>query len=69
MRGLHGRFGLDHSEYLNYEIEQTNKQRDQHMNWLVYKDDQVGNETEGLTMSEVLQKRLKVKPEELDFRL
>ena len=39
------------------------------MNWLVYKDDQVGNETEGLTMSEVLQKRLKVKPEELDFRL
>jgi hypothetical protein len=28
MRGLHGRFGIDHSEVLNYEIEQTNKRRD-----------------------------------------
>lgn len=37
MRGLHGRFGIDHSELLNYEIEQTNKNRDDHMNWLVYK--------------------------------
>ena len=39
MRGLHGRFGIDHSELLNFEIEQTNKSRDQHMNWLVYKSD------------------------------
>lgn len=39
MRGLHGRFGIDHSELLNFEIEQTNKDRDEHMNWLVYKAD------------------------------
>ena len=37
MRGRLGRFGIDHSELLNYEIEQTNKARDYHMNWLVYK--------------------------------
>ena len=37
MRGRHGRFGCDHSELLNYEIEQTNQARDDHMNWLVYK--------------------------------
>ncbi|MFO0004811.1 MAG: hypothetical protein ACK559_27140, partial [bacterium] len=30
MRGLHGRFGIDHSELLNFEIEQTNKDRDEH---------------------------------------
>ena len=35
MRGQHGRFGIDHSELLNYELEQTNKPRDDHMNWLV----------------------------------
>lgn len=39
MRGLHGRFGIDHSELLNFEIDQTNKNRDEHMNWLVYKSE------------------------------
>ena len=39
MRGQHGRFGIDHSELINYELEQTNKQRDDYMNKLVYKKD------------------------------
>ena len=39
MRGQHGRFGIDHSELLNYELEQTNKTRDDYMNLLVYKAD------------------------------
>ena len=39
MRGKNGRFGVDHSEILNYELEQANKLRDQHMNYLVYMDE------------------------------
>ena len=39
MRSQHGRFGIDHSELLNYELEQTNKARDDYMNLLVYKDE------------------------------
>jgi hypothetical protein len=35
MRSQYGRFGIDHSELLNYELELTNKPRDDHMNWLV----------------------------------
>ena len=38
MRGKEGRFGVDHSEILNYELELANKARDEHMNYLVYKD-------------------------------
>ena len=38
MRGKDGRFGVDHSEILNYELELANKNRDEHMNHLVYKD-------------------------------
>lgn len=37
MRGKMGRFGVDHSEILNYELELANKARDEHMNLLVYK--------------------------------
>lgn len=37
IRGCNGRFGVDHSEILNYELELANKQRDEHMNQLVYK--------------------------------
>lgn len=37
MRGKNGRFGVDHSEILNYELELANKFRDEHMNQLVYK--------------------------------
>jgi hypothetical protein len=37
MRGLQGRFGVDHSEILNHEFEMANKQREDHMNHLVYK--------------------------------
>ena len=37
MRGLQGRFGVDHSEILNYEFEVANKMRSDHMNRLVYK--------------------------------
>ena len=44
MRGKSGRFGVDHSEILNYELELANKARDKHMNQLVYKDPD-GNET------------------------
>lgn len=32
-----GRFGLDHSELLNYEKELYNKSKVDYMNWLVYK--------------------------------
>lgn len=32
MRGKNGRFGVDHSEILNYELELANKFRDEHMN-------------------------------------
>ena len=37
MRAMQGRFGVDHSEILNYEFEMANKARDDHMNMLVYK--------------------------------
>jgi hypothetical protein len=37
MRGKQGRFGVDHSEILNYELELANRDRDEHMNHLVYK--------------------------------
>jgi hypothetical protein len=32
MRGKEGKFGVDHSEILNYELEIANKERDDHMN-------------------------------------
>lgn len=32
MRGKMGRFGLDHSEIMNYEFEVANKDRVDHMN-------------------------------------
>ena len=38
MRSLRGRFGVDHSEILNYEFENANKERSEHMNRLVYKN-------------------------------
>ena len=37
MRALQGRYGVDHSEILNWEFEQANKPRSDHMNLLVYK--------------------------------
>jgi hypothetical protein len=37
MRTKEGKFGVDHSEILNYEFEMANKARDDHMNYLVYK--------------------------------
>ena len=42
MRVLQGRYGVDHSEILNYEFEQANKERYDHMNQLVYKDIALG---------------------------
>lgn len=36
LRGREGRFGLDHSEIMNFEIELANKARDDHLNSLVY---------------------------------
>lgn len=63
MRGLHGRFGIDHSELLNYEIDQTNKGRDDHMNWLVYKGEIDQKESESL--SKVLREKLNITSEEL----
>jgi len=38
LRGLQGRYGVDHSEILNYEFEQANKARSDHINMLVYKN-------------------------------
>lgn len=57
MRGQHGRFGIDHSELLNYELEQTNKPRDDHMNWLVYKKSTMGESDPNI--SDLLFTRLK----------
>ena len=72
MRGQHGRFGIDHSELLNYELEQTNKPRDEYMNLLVYKDE--ANTTQArdfstvapadASVSKILFNRLTVKDEE-----
>jgi hypothetical protein len=38
LRALQGRYGVDHSEVLNFEFEQAIKARQDHMNMLVYKD-------------------------------
>jgi hypothetical protein len=46
MRGRSGRFGVDHSEILNYELELANRARDEHMNHLVYKGDNPNDEPE-----------------------
>ena len=72
MRGQHGRYGIDHSELLNYELEQTNKTRDDYMNLLVYKGDAHSTNARDLTMvppkdatvSSILFNRLNVKDEE-----
>ncbi len=72
MRGQHGRFGIDHSELLNYELEQTNKPRDDYMNLLVYKDqaqttkarDFSGVALANANVSQILFNRLSVKDEE-----
>mmetsp|Transcript_5904 Transcript_5904/g.7162 ORF Transcript_5904/g.7162 Transcript_5904/m.7162 type:complete len:223 (-) Transcript_5904:1796-2464(-) len=72
MRSQHGRFGIDHSELLNYELEQTNKQRDDYMNLLVYKSDASTTSARDLTqvaptdasVSQVLYHRLQVKDDE-----
>ena len=37
MRAIKGRYGVDHSEILNWEFELANKPRSDHMNLLVYK--------------------------------
>ena len=37
IRAKEGRFGVDHSEILNFEFELANKNRSDHMNQLVYK--------------------------------
>ena len=69
MRGLHGRFGIDHSELLNYEIDQTNKNRDEHMNWLVYMSEQQAEKTSAQeqSLSKVLKDKLNIQPEELEM--
>ena len=36
MRGKGGKFGIDHSEILNFEFEFTNKDRSDYMNRLSY---------------------------------
>lgn len=36
LRGKEGRFGVDHSELLNFEFEMANKDRADHLNMLVY---------------------------------
>jgi hypothetical protein len=72
MRGQHGRFGIDHSELLNYELEQTNKPRDDYMNQLVYKQEANTTSARDLTttapadatVSSILYNRLVVKDEE-----
>jgi len=55
-RGLLGRFGLDHSESLNYEIYAVNKPRDDHFNKLVCK--RGGTPTK--TLNEYLDEKVKL---------
>jgi hypothetical protein len=38
LRTQEGKFGVDHSEILNFEFEMANKQRSDHLNYLVYKN-------------------------------
>jgi len=77
MRSQYGRFGMDHSELLNYELELTNKPRDDHMNWLVYKRGMFSGSSEAstapdseakpsATVSKILFDRLNCKEEEKD---
>ena len=67
MRGLKGRFGADHSEILNIELELANKDRENYMNKLVYKDNWqtrsvvAGGDKENLAVSEMLFHRLSEK--------
>lgn len=63
-----GRFGLDHSEIMNYEFELANKDRVDHMNQLVYKslpsqaDNNEWNKENSMKLTaEVLFKRLSQK--------
>lgn len=62
MRGKQGRFGVDHSEILNFEFEQANKERSDHMNRLVYKsyttDGDKENSDDGAFSSSLLFQRL-----------
>ena len=69
---------MDHSELLNYELELTNKPRDDHMNWLVYKKGMfkgaisaasTARETDAspsMSVSKILFDRLNCKAEEKD---
>ena len=81
MRGLQGRFGVDHSEILNYEFEIANKNRTDHMNRLVYKaenyptlqsdpfytgDAGVDKENRGLSSMILFQRLSKKELDELD---
>lgn len=73
MRGQHGRFGIDHSELINYELEQTNKPRDDYMNLLVYKGEAGSTAARDFsniapadsTVSQVLYNRLTVRDDEM----
>lgn len=82
MRSQYGRFGIDHSELLNYELELTNKPRDDHMNWLVQKrepfkgvsiSDASTEHDSGkkppMNVSQILFNRLNVKDEEKEYSL
>ena len=64
-RIAHDRFGIDHSQLLNYEIDQTNKPRDDHMNWLVYKQDSEKHCTPEQDLSVYLKEKLQVTETEL----
>ena len=46
MRGKEGRFGVDHSEILNFEFELANKERSDHMNKLASCRSQLGENKE-----------------------
>lgn len=63
MRLMHDRFGIDHSEVLNYEIDQTNRPRDDYMNSLVYKGK--AEPSQDTKLSEHLKSALQIDPQEL----
>ena len=64
MRCLQGRFGIDYSEPLNYEIMNANKPREDHLNWLVnhHPDSKKVNLSEFLEENQINTKNSKLRP-------
>ena len=62
VRGLQGRYGIDHSEQLALDQELVNKQKDDYLHQLVYKERKY-DEKENEPMSKILLQRLENNPQ------